>query len=149
MECNFPLSYLFQKVVHSFNDLFAWNCFTGWGDKKKRLPGFAKFLSRMRKAEVPVVDQSKCLRANSKYIITDNMFCAGYVNGTHGDACEGDSGGPLAIENNLSMDVADERWVLAGVISWGRGCGGMGTYGVYTRVSKFARWIYNEINKDD
>ena len=103
----------------------------------------------MRKAEIPVVDQSTCKMANSKYIVTDNMFCAGYFNGAHGDACEGDSGGPLAIENSLSMDVADERWVLAGVISWGRGCGGMGTYGVYTRVSKFARWIYNEINKDD
>ena len=149
MECNFPLSYLFQKVVHSFNDLFAWNCFTGWGDKKQRQPGLAKFRKRMRKAEVPVVDQSTCKMANSKYIVTDNMFCAGHFNGAHGDACEGDWGGPLAIENNLSMDVADERLVLAGVISWGRGCGGMGTYGVYTRVSKFARWINNEMNKDN
>ena len=149
MECNFPLSYLFQKVVHSFNDLFAWNCFTGWGDRKQRLPRLARLEKRLLKAEVPVVDQSTCIRANSKYIVTDNMFCAGYFNGTYGDACEGDSGGPLAIDNSLSMNVAAERWVLAGVISWGRGCEGIGTYGVYTRVSKFVRWINNEINKDD
>ena len=149
MECNFPLSYLFQKVVHSFNDLFAWNCFTGWGDRKQRLPRLARLEKRLLKAEVPVVDQSTCIKANSKYIVTDNMFCAGYFNGTYGDACEGDSGGPLAIDNSLSMNVAAERWVLAGVISWGRGCEGIGTYGVYTRVSKFVRWINNEINKDD
>ena len=148
-ECNFPLSYLSQKVVHSFNDLFAWNCFTGWGDKKQRQPGRAKSLKRLRKAEVPVVDQSTCVKANKKYVITDNMFCAGYFNGTLGDACQGDSGGPLAIDNSLSLDAADERWVLAGVISWGRRCGGIGSYGVYTRVSKFARWINNQINKDD
>lgn len=122
---------------------------TGWGDKKQRLPKLAKVLKKMRQADVPVVNQTKCKKANKKYVVTDNMFCAGYFNGTHGDACQGDSGGPLAIENSLSLDVANERWVLAGVISWGRGCGGMGTYGVYTRVSMFVRWINNQINKDD
>ena len=131
------------------NDPFVCYRFTGWGDKKQRLPKLAKVLKRMRQADVPVVNQTKCKKANKKYVVTDNMFCAGYFNGTHGDACQGDSGGPLAIENSLSLDVANERWVLAGVISWGRGCGGMGTYGVYTRVSMFVRWINNQINKDD
>ena len=77
------------------------------------------------------------------------MFCAGHYNGTLGDACQGDSGGPLAIENSLTLSDDDVRWVLAGIISWGDGCGRIGKYGVYTRVSKFAGWINGQINKDD
>ena len=77
------------------------------------------------------------------------MFCAGHFNGTLGDACQGDSGGPLAIKNSLTLDDDDKRWVIAGIISWGDGCGGIGKYGVYTRVSVFARWINDTITEED
>jgi len=101
----------------------------------------------MHKVNVPIIDQATCKKAHQRYVVTSNMFCAGHYNGTLGDACQGDSGGPLAIDNSLKS--SDQRWVLAGIISWGDGCGRIGKYGVYTRVSVFARWINDQINDDD
>lgn len=118
---------------------------TGWG--RKRETG-REVLRRMHQVKVPIVDQVLCQAAHKKYPVTLNMFCAGYYNGTLGDACQGDSGGPLAIENSQTASDDDQRWVLAGVISWGDGCGRIGKYGVYTRVSRFRRWIYNHVTMD-
>ena len=98
---------------------------------------------------MPIVSQTICKMAHQRYAVTSNMFCAGHYNGTLGDACQGDTGGPLAIENSRTFCDDDKRWVLAGVISWVDGCGRIGKYGVYTRVSVFARWINDQINGDD
>lgn len=98
--------------------------------------------------KVPIVGDTLCKRVHHKYLVTSNMFCAGHHNGTLGDACQGDSGGPLAIENSLTLSDDDQRWVLAGIISWGDGCGRQGKYGVYARVSVFVRWINDHINAD-
>jgi len=47
----------------------------------------------------------------------DTMLCAGPLDDAgDGGACQGDSGGPLAIE-------VDDTWYLAGITSWGIGCG--------------------------
>lgn len=118
---------------------------TGWGGKREQ----GRTLKRMHQVTLPIVDQALCKRAHQKYVLTSNMFCAGHHNGTLGDACQGDSGGPLAIDNSLSVSDDDQRWVLAGIVSWGDGCGRIGKYGVYTRVSAFARWINDQINSDD
>ena len=69
--------------------------------------------------------------------ITDNMLCAGVPEGGQ-DACQGDSGGPLIVYDN------DQAW-LAGIVSWGQGCGLADYPGVYTRVAKFDRWIRDQI----
>lgn len=57
------------------------------------------------------------------------MICAGTKNGKK-DACQGDSGGPMAIDGKL-----------AGVVSWGEGCGRTGVPGVYSSVFKYRSWI--------
>jgi len=67
--------------------------------------------------------------------VTDSMLCA--ANGLlHTNTCNGDSGGPLSLDN--------ARPLLAGITSWGAGeCDIPGLPGVYTRVSLFNAVIAN------
>lgn len=64
-------------------------------------------------------------------LVEDTMICAGL--GVV-DACQGDSGGP-------AMAYIEGSPVLAGIVSWGVGCGGGKYPGVYVNVSKFSGWI--------
>ena len=48
------------------------------------------------------------------------------------------TGGPLACYN---LEAAKPHWYLAGVVSFGDGCGKPLKPGVYTRVSAYYDWI--------
>ncbi|MGA2405816.1 MAG: trypsin-like serine protease [Bacteroidales bacterium] len=83
----------------------------------------------LQKVQLPVVSNAQASTAWDYIPSTDIM--AGYLNGNK-DACNGDSGGPLVVP------VSGE-YKLAGIVSWGSpNCN---TYGAYTRVSDFERWI--------
>ncbi|XP_030589845.1 suppressor of tumorigenicity 14 protein-like [Archocentrus centrarchus] len=105
----------------------AW--ITGWGTTM--LGGVPS--TTLQKAEVKIIELWFCSFLLN-YRVTDNMLCAGVLSGGV-DTCQGDSGGPLSVANPSG------RFFLAGVTSWGKGCGLIYAPGVYTRVTNYRRWI--------
>ncbi|NXU80302.1 FA7 factor, partial [Oreotrochilus melanogaster] len=101
---------------------------SGWG---RLLDGGATSSVLMR-VDLPRVKTQECEK-ETDLNITENMFCAGDLTGVK-DSCKGDSGGPHATKYK-------NTWFLTGIVSWGRGCAVKGSYGVYTRVSKYIDWL--------
>ena len=104
---------------------------TGWGS----VTNGGKFSKILQEAVVPIVSQSTCRKVYGTDL-TQRMLCAG---GKNADTCHGDSGGPLACQNS-------NRFYIAGVTSWGRGCAKGGYFGVYADVMELRTWILQTIN---
>jgi len=97
----------------------------GWGAVRE---GGAVPLSRpLQQGEVPVNSDVECDAAYGSGYQADAMLCAGRPGGGV-DTCQGDSGGPLL------AGPAPAAYRLAGVTSWGEGCGRPGRPGVYVRL---------------
>ncbi|XP_069030839.1 neurotrypsin [Embiotoca jacksoni] len=108
---------------------------TGWGITD------SEYSRTLLQAWVPLLPAWKCKKQYGERF-TSRMLCAGSLSERHRvDSCQGDSGGPLVCQGEGG------HWVLTGVISWGHGCGNPSFPGVYTRVSRFLRWIDKVINK--
>ncbi|XP_067238458.1 zgc:100868 isoform X2 [Chanodichthys erythropterus] len=116
-----------------FSSTVSW--VTGWGNIKSgvSLPSSKP----LQEVDVPIVGnrQCKCLYGVSK--ITDNMICAGLLEGGK-DSCQGDSGGPMVSKQG-------SVWIQSGVVSFGEGCALRKFPGVYARVSKYQNWINEKI----
>ncbi|XP_059203993.1 trypsin-like [Centropristis striata] len=106
---------------------------TGWGTIGTDIP--LPFPGQLQEVSVPIVSNSKC--SESYDPITNNMICAGLEEGGK-DSCQGDSGGPLVYNNG-------SRWILVGVVSFGRGCAQPNFPGVYSRVSQYQSWISGHV----
>ncbi|KAK2099541.1 Transmembrane protease serine 13 [Saguinus oedipus] len=108
---------------------------TGFGKTRETDDKTSPFL---REVQVNLIDFKRC----NDYLVYDSyltprMMCAGDLRGGR-DSCQGDSGGPLVCEQN-------NRWYLAGVTSWGTGCGQRNKPGVYTKVTEVLPWIYSKM----
>ncbi|KAM9328520.1 coagulation factor VIIi [Pholidichthys leucotaenia] len=90
----------------------------------------------LRRMTVPIIPNSLCSQ-RAKFNFTDNMLCAGYLEGNQ-DSCRGDDGSPL-------VTVFESTHFLMGVVAWGRGCAHPGYYGVYTNMANFLDWVEETI----
>ncbi|KAJ3598877.1 hypothetical protein NHX12_032840 [Muraenolepis orangiensis] len=128
-----PRSYTIQSVclpspVHHF--LKTAECYVaGWGSMKEG----GSLTNLLQKAAVNIIEGADCLKSYSSGL-TRSMMCAGLTEGGR-DTCLGDSGGPLTCRHTSG------HWFVAGITSWGHGCGRAGYPGVYTRVTSIREWI--------
>ncbi|GCB74832.1 hypothetical protein scyTo_0020809 [Scyliorhinus torazame] len=96
--------------------------------------------------KLPVTLQAECKSSyesrSDSYNVTDNMFCAGFYEGGK-DTCLGDSGGAF-----ITYDLGTQSWVAQGLVSWGgpEKCGSKRVYGVYTKISKYTRWLADKMS---
>uniref|UniRef100_A0A3B3SHS6 Peptidase S1 domain-containing protein n=1 Tax=Paramormyrops kingsleyae TaxID=1676925 RepID=A0A3B3SHS6_9TELE len=128
-----PKSYTIQSIclpsaVHRFQKTDE--CYIGgWGSLREG----GALTALLQKAQVGVIEQPDCQQVYGRGL-TPNMMCAGFMEGGS-DTCMGDSGGPLACREHSG------RWFIAGVTSWGHGCGRIGFPGVYVRVTAIREWL--------
>ncbi|XP_070823428.1 trypsin-2-like isoform X2 [Chaetodon trifascialis] len=97
---------------------------SGWGDTQSAFVDGDK----LQCLQIPILSQRVCRNAYPG-LITDDMFCAGYLEGGK-DSCQGDSGGPVVCNGELQ-----------GVVSWGYGCAERNHPGVYAKVCFFTDWL--------
>ncbi|ELR62940.1 Serine protease 33 [Bos mutus] len=117
---------------------------TGWGSLRPGVP--LPEWRPLQGVRVPLLDAHTCDHLyhlgtdvpRAEHIVLPGSLCAGYVGGQK-DACQGDSGGPLVC-------MKSGRWILVGVVSWGKGCALPSRPGVYTNVATYSPWIQAHLN---
>jgi secreted trypsin-like serine protease len=108
---------------------------SGWGIIPERGEEYSP--DALHGVDVPIVTLAQCQTAYGSDV-DSSVICAGLEQGG-ADSCNGDSGGPLVVPDGGG-------WALAGIVSWGDGCGLPGKYGVYTRVASYEGWITGYLN---
>ncbi|XP_063073007.1 ovochymase-1 isoform X2 [Engraulis encrasicolus] len=126
-ECVRPIN-----ILSGHLHIMAQCTITGWGSTTENGP----HVSRLQEVNVTILPREDC---NHYYRgrLANNMFCAGDQYGGV-DACQGDSGGPLCC-------FSGRRYELAGIVSWGVGCGRALKPGVYTKLHNYYHWIAAEM----
>ncbi|XP_033959370.1 trypsin-1-like [Pseudochaenichthys georgianus] len=102
----------------------TWCTVSGWGSTQSS----SADSNKLQCLNIPILSDRDC---DNSYpgMITDAMFCAGYLEGGK-DSCQGDSGGPVVCNGELQ-----------GVVSWGYGCAERNQPGVYAKVCLFNHWL--------
>ncbi|XP_037135015.1 transmembrane protease serine 9-like isoform X2 [Syngnathus acus] len=107
---------------------------TGWGEGEEGVP--IPFPGTLQEVELLVLGNRQCSCLIGVDLVTDNMICAGFLEGRK-DNCLGNSGGPMVSKQDLI-------WIQSGIIS----CAQPSNPGVYTRVSRYQFWIDSHISTD-
>jgi trypsin len=74
----------------------------------------------------------------------NTQICCGDLNGQR-DTCQGDSGGGLYIQQNLSTIP---HYTVDGIVSYGEQCASPMKPGIYTRISSYIDWIQKNSDFD-
>lgn len=112
---------------------------TGWGTLRSSDFSLPETLQAVT---VPIVSNASAAQAYGSGQVTSDQLAAGVL-GTGGkDSCQGDSGGPLTVPGSGGGRI------LAGIVSWGNGCGQASYPGMYGRVSSFSTWIQGYVTSN-
>ncbi|XP_032751786.1 ovochymase-2 [Rattus rattus] len=119
----------------------------GWG----RLSEGGSLPQVLQQVNLPILTHEECeaVMLTLRNPITGKTFlCTGSPDGGR-DACQGDSGGSLMCQNRKGA------WTLAGVTSWGLGCGRswrnnarkkeQGSPGIFTDLRRVLPWIHEHV----
>ncbi|TMW64621.1 hypothetical protein Poli38472_011501 [Pythium oligandrum] len=106
----------------------------GYGSQQENGP----LSTVLRSVQLPIGPSNDICGQRLRLRIDESMMCAGGEEGK--DSCQGDSGGPLILEPG----TARQRQV--GVVSFGKGCGLRGGYGIYAAVSAAMDFIKKEMS---
>ena len=131
-----------RLFVFDLSFVFSFLC-TGWG--KVKHPGGS--YSKLQQAKLPLVSEQECKEklaaspAGQLLNVTQQMVCAGDIQGQERGGCHGDSGGPFVCLD----ESAGGRFVLQGAVSWGSANCNFEQqnkqYSVFVRISEFRGWI--------
>lgn len=101
----------------------------GWGHIQE---GGPEYPTKLYQVEVAIKSNAECKDAYGAYA-PPTIICA---SAPGRDACQGDSGGPLIVSDGGG------GWLLAGVVSSGKGCARPNFPGLYARVSNLNKFIF-------
>jgi secreted trypsin-like serine protease len=97
---------------------------------------------RLQEVHVPIASEESCSISYPQVDTFATQICAGAIDGGL-DSCQGDSGGPLIVR-----DEENQRWMHAGITSWGSGCALAGKPGLYGRTSAMSTWAKSQIREE-
>lgn len=105
----------------------------GWGGDK----GGSKISTRhLKQLGTKIASRESCSRNATNF--QEGMMCS---ISSEGDACNGDSGGPL-----MQGVHSDEKiWTQVGIVSWGKGYCKKNQHSYYTDISFYMNWIQRHI----
>ncbi|XP_068586779.1 coagulation factor VIIi [Cebidichthys violaceus] len=114
-----------------YHTVSGWGKRTSGGNADQSGVPVAPVSPVLRRMSVPILQNSQCSQ-RAQFNFTDNMLCAGYLEGRQ-ESCRGDDGSPL-------VTLYGSTHFLMGVVGWGRGCSYPGYYGVYANMANFVNW---------
>ena len=100
----------------------------GWGNTQTKTP----FPDQLQQVHVPILNPQQCQETEPDAENFDTQICAAVPEGGI-DSCQGDSGGPLMVR-------FEDKWLHAGITSYGTGCALPGFPGIYARTSALSDW---------
>nr|XP_039250839.1 mannan-binding lectin serine protease 2-like isoform X1 [Styela clava] len=136
-----------MSSVDAFGDVAAWSLY----DENPRES------YKLLDAKFPVVSKTDCwesLKSKSaensdtqlSVTITENMFCAGYVDDGHA-TCAGASGAPMVMQKSGTDDYFGVGLVSFGISNGDGQCGNVVTYTVFAELNKeIVTWIKSNAN---
>ncbi|MXM68199.1 trypsin-like serine protease [Streptomyces sp. HUCO-GS316] len=108
----------------------------GWGRTSSTSQDISETL---KTATLTVRSDTACADYYGAYYIKNHMMCAGTASGSDTGtkaSCNGDSGGPLIVNNRI-----------VGVVSWGvTNCVANGSYSVFTKVKTYVGAVYPRVD---